>query len=219
MDLLRSPGGCPWDAAQTHASLVPYAIEEVHEVVEAIESGDREDLREELGDLLLQVVFHARVAKEHPEEPFGIAEVAAGITAKLRRRHPHVFEVGEAREGGSGDAPAGSEDQHARWERIKKTEKNRASVLDGIPAGLPALARAQKVLSRASRAGLETGGPGREVPGGAVVADAGDQGEAELGARILALVAEAHERGLDAEGALRGAVRRLEGELRRAEQA
>uniref|UniRef100_UPI0020286ED7 MazG family protein n=1 Tax=Actinotalea sp. C106 TaxID=2908644 RepID=UPI0020286ED7 len=157
MDLLRSPGGCPWDAEQTHASLVPYAIEEVHEVVEAIESGDRADLREELGDLLLQVVFHARVAQEHPAEPFGIAEVAAGITAKLRRRHPHVFEVEEPGRGGSGEAPVGSEDQHARWERIKKTEKNRASVLDGIPAGLPALARAQKVLGRADLAGLVAG--------------------------------------------------------------
>src|SRR5665647_1733495 len=128
MDRLRSPGGCPWDAAQTHASLLPDAVEEVYEVVEAVENDDRTALCEELGDLLLQVVFHARVAQEHQTEPFGLAEVAAGVAAKLRHRHPHVF----------GDAVvADAEDVHRRWEEIKKAEKARASVLDGIPAGLP----------------------------------------------------------------------------------
>jgi NTP pyrophosphatase (non-canonical NTP hydrolase) len=91
MDRLRSPGGCPWDAEQTHQSLVPYLIEETYEAVEAIESGDRAHMAEELGDVLLQVVFHARVAQEHPEAPFDIDDIAAGIAAKLRRRHPHVF--------------------------------------------------------------------------------------------------------------------------------
>ena len=92
MDRLRSPGGCPWDAQQTHESLVPYALEEAHELAEAIETGDRAGLREELGDLLLQVVFHARIATEHPSDPFDVDDVAADLVAKLVRRHPHVFE-------------------------------------------------------------------------------------------------------------------------------
>ncbi len=114
MDRLRSPGGCPWDAEQTHESLVGYAVEEVFEVAEAVETGDRAHLREELGDLLLQVVFQARVAQEHPTEPFDLEDVAAGIAAKLRRRHPHVF----------GDVEvADAQDVHRRWEQIKAAEK------------------------------------------------------------------------------------------------
>lgn len=118
MDRLRSPGGCPWDAQQTHESLLPYAVEEVFEVVEAVEDGDRAALREELGDLLLQVVFHARLAQEHPTDPFGIGDL------------------------------------HRRWDEAKRVEKARESALDGIPRGMPALTRAEKVLGRARRAGL-----------------------------------------------------------------
>lgn len=208
MDRLRSPGGCPWDAEQTHTSLLPYAVEEVFEVVEAVEDGDRAAIREELGDLLLQVVFHARVAAEHPSDPFGIAEVAAGISAKLRARHPHVF----------GDVTvSGAEEVHRNWEAIKKAEKARESALDGVPRGLPALARAQKVAGRAQRAGLPVEAVAQAVVGeGGVRADGGSRG---LGRRLLALALEAQAAGVDAEAELRSAVRELEARLRSAEVA
>lgn len=205
MDRLRSPGGCPWDAEQTHASLLPYAIEEVHEVVEAVEAGDRDGMREELGDLLLQVVFHARVAQEHPDDPFDLADVATGVADKLRRRHPHVFSAGA-----DGSEPAGADEAldaaavHRRWETLKQAEKQRASAMDGIPPTLPALARAGKVLDRARRAGL---GDSVTVPA-----------DGDLGDAVLALVASAGP-GVDPEAALRAAVRRLEGRLRVAEHA
>ena len=211
MDRLRSPGGCPWDAEQTHASLLPYAVEEVFEVVEAVEDGDRAALREELGDLLLQVVFHARVAQEHPTEPFDIDDVAAGVAAKLRARHPHVF----------GDVVvSGADEVHRNWEAIKKAEKARESALDGIPRGMPALARAEKVVGRARRAGLPVDEAAVAVVGtasgpAAGEADAGDQGA--LGRRLLALALEAQAAGIDAEAALRAAVRDLEAALRAAE--
>lgn len=194
MDRLRSPGGCPWDAEQTHATLLPHAIEEVHEVVEAVETGDRDGLREELGDLLLQVVFHARIAQEHSDRPFDLDDVARTVTEKLVRRHPHVF----------GDVQvSGAEQVHANWDRIKRAEKRRESALDGIPPTLPALARAQKVLTRIRRSGL------------AVEPEPGP----EVGDRLLALVAEAERDGLDAEQELRAAVRRLESAARAAERS
>ena len=203
MDTLRSPGGCPWDAEQTHESLLPYAVEEVFEVVEAVEDGDRAALREELGDLLLQVIFHARVAQEHPTEPFGIDDVAAGVAAKLRARHPHVF----------GDVVvSGADEVHRNWEAIKKTEKARTSALDGIPRGMPALARAEKVAGRARRAGLPVAEVATAVVGDVPAADAG-----ALGRRLLALALEAQAAGIDAEAALRAAVRDLEQALRAAE--
>ncbi|GEL98111.1 MazG family protein [Cellulomonas terrae] len=192
MDRLRSPGGCPWDARQTHESLVPYALEEAHELAEAIESGDRPGLREELGDLLLQVVFHARIATEHPSDPFDVDDVAADLVAKLVRRHPHVFEDAEL----DGDV-------HVQWDRLKNAEKQRASALDGVPLALGALARAQKVAGRAGRAGLDA-----PVP-------AGDG----LGERLLALVLEADAAGVDAEGELRRTAAAWELDLRSREQA
>ncbi|MCV2396360.1 MazG family protein [Actinotalea sp. M2MS4P-6] len=197
MDRLRSPGGCPWDAEQTPASLVQYAVEEVYEVAEAVETGDRELLLEELGDLLLQVVFQARVAQEHPTEPFDLEDVAAGIAAKLRRRHPHVFAGVEVRD---------ADEVHRRWEQIKAAEKvDRTSVLDGVPLALPALQRAQKVVGRARRAGLPL------PPHGEVLDEAG------LGSALLALVAAAQEAGLDAEAALRSTLRDYEVQARAAE--
>ncbi|GGC15791.1 MazG nucleotide pyrophosphohydrolase domain-containing protein [Cellulomonas carbonis] len=213
MDRLRSPGGCPWDAEQTHESLLPYAVEEVYEVVEAVEAGDRAGMREELGDLLLQVVFHARIAQEHPDDPFDVDDVAADVAAKLRRRHPHVFgetaeraetaETAEARTGSAaGEGALDAEAVHRRWDVLKQSEKARASVVDGIPPALPALARAQKVLGRVRRAGL-----GVELPPDAD----------SLGRRLLALVDEAQRVGVDAESALRGAVHDLESAVRRAE--
>ena len=192
MDRLRSPGGCPWDAQQTHESLVPYALEEAHELAEAIEAGDRPGLREELGDLLLQVVFHARIATEHPTDPFDVDDVAADLVAKLVRRHPHVFKE-KALEG----------DVHVQWDRLKNAEKQRASALDGVPLALGALARAQKDAGRAGRAGLATQAP------------AGDG----LGERLLALVLEADAAGVDAEGALRRTAAAWEQDLRATESA
>ncbi|WP_199424887.1 MazG family protein [Actinotalea solisilvae] len=204
MDRLRSPGGCPWDAEQTHRSLARYAVEEVHELVEAIETDDRAALREELGDVLLQVVFHARVAAEHPQDPFDVDDVAAGVAAKLRRRHPHVF----------GDAVVRDADHvSSRWDEIKRAEKGRTSALDGVPAGLPALARAQAVLSRAARAGGAAEAATADVP-----ARPGDAAT-DVGQRLLALVAEAQAAGVDAEAALRAAARDLEDRVRAAERA
>lgn len=201
MDRLRSPGGCPWDAEQTHTSLLPFAVEEVFEVVEAVEEGDRTALREELGDLLLQVVFHARIAAEHPTEPFTLDDVAAGIAAKLRRRHPHVFADAQVRD---------AEHVSTRWDEIKRAEKERGSALDGVPAGLPALARAQALLDRARRAGLTTPtAASTGEPDGSADVD-----PTEVGAALLSTVLRAQAAGVDAEAALRAAVRDLEAQLR-----
>lgn len=194
MDRLRSPGGCPWDAQQTHETLLQYLVEEAYETVEAVETGDRAHLREELGDLLLQVVFHARIAAEHDAEPFTVDDVAAGIVDKLVRRHPHVF--------ADVHAPT-AEHVEANWERLKAAEKGRESALDGIPPGLPALARAAKVMSRAGGAGLPLPEP----------TDVGD----DVGEHLLAVVAAARAAGVEPEGALREALRRLETRLREAE--
>jgi XTP/dITP diphosphohydrolase len=177
MDRLRSPGGCPWDAEQTHESLTRYLVEEAYEVVEAIETGDLHLLREELGDLLLQVLFHARIAEERPDG-FTIEDVAGDLVAKLVRRHPHVF----------AGADAGSaEDLNETWERNKAVEKGRTSAVDGVPVAQPALALTAKLVSRARRAGLP------------VTAPADDP----IGARLFAVVEEAVEAGVDAETALR----------------
>lgn len=218
MDRLRSPGGCPWDAEQTHASLVPYVLEEAYEVAEAVEGGDRAHLREELGDLLLQVVFHARIAQEDPAEPFDVDDVAADLVAKLVRRHPHVFGTAQV---------ADADGVNRQWDAIKKTEKQRESVLDGVPLALGALARAQKVASRAERAGLAEAVP---PPAPATAAPAAAPGDAsgsavgaaasgdDLGSRLLALVQEARAAGLDAEGELRRATAAWERALRAAER-
>lgn len=208
MDRLRSPGGCPWDAEQTHASLAQYCLEEAYEVVEAIEDGDRAGLREELGDLLLQVVFHARLAVEDPDDPFDLDDVARGVAAKLVRRHPHVF----AAEPGELSGDLSGEQVHARWEQLKRAEKQRTSVLEGIPRAQPALARAQKILSRASRTHLAL----EPAPAAALAAAPAPAPTTEhsVGAELLALVARAQASGVDAEGALRSAVRDLEARVR-----
>src|ERR1700722_2177018 len=147
MDRLRSPGGCPWDAEQTHSSLAKYLLEETYELLEAIETGDLALLREELGDLLLQVLFHARLTQELPaDESFGIEDVAADLVDKLVRRHPHVFAGADA-----GDASQLNE----TWERQKVSEKNRTSATDGVPLAQPALALTAKLIARANRAGLD----------------------------------------------------------------
>ena len=192
MDRLRSPGGCPWDAQQSHLSLAPYALEETYELIEAIESGTRADLKEELGDVLLQAFFHARIAQEHPSDPFDIDDVAQAIADKLVERHPHVF----------ADTPTGTmTDLHERWDAIKAQTTQRESVFDGIPTGQPALARAQKVLSRTQKAGLQ-------------VSDSAGVG---IGPQLLALVARAQAQGVDAEQELREATRAYEAAAREAE--
>ncbi|GAA1137670.1 MazG family protein [Ornithinicoccus hortensis] len=200
MDRLRSPGGCPWDAQQTHRSLVPYLIEEAHEAVEAVESGDREHLVEELGDVLLQVLFHARVADEDEEAGFDIDDVAAGLVAKLVRRHPHVF--------GAVDAPDAAAVE-ANWEQIKATEKpEREHPLDGIPAGMPELARAAKVASRLERAGH--GDRLRELVADRTRTDGADpEASTDPGAALMAVVLQARAQGVDPSAALRALLRDL----------
>jgi XTP/dITP diphosphohydrolase len=194
MDRLRSPGGCPWDAAQTHESLTRYLLEEAYELVEAIETGDRALLREELGDLLLQVLFHARIEQEAGDEPFGIDEVAGDLVDKLVRRHPHVF----------GDAVAGTAAElNETWERQKVEEKGRTSVVDGVPVNQPALALTAKLISRARRADVDIPAPAH--------AD-------DIGARLFAVVADAVTVGVDPEAALRTAARRYREALRTAER-
>lgn len=187
--MARLRAECAWKAGQTHAALVRYLIEETYEVVEAIEAEDSEHLREELGDLLLQVVFHASIAAE--EGRFDIDDVAGDLIAKLRRRNPHVFGAG-----GPALDPVAINEQ---WEQIKAEEKaarqRPISLMDGVPEQLPALLRAVKALERLERTGRSVTVPASE----------------EVGDRLLALVAEAMAEGVDPEQALRAAVRRLTG--------
>ncbi|MCI3272565.1 nucleoside triphosphate pyrophosphohydrolase [Streptomyces cylindrosporus] len=190
MDRIRAQ--CPWSSQQTHKGLAKYGIEEAYELVEAIEEGDREELREELGDVLLQVVFHARIAEEDEDEPFSIDDVAGGIVAKLIHRHPHVF----------GDETVTTpEEVRENWLRLKAVEKQRESVTDGIPLGQPGLALAAKLASRVRTAGLEVPLP---------------QGEG-LGYELLALAVRAEAEGVDPEAALRVAARAYRDAVRAAE--
>lgn len=206
--LLRAPGGCPWDADQTHASLVQYLVEESWELIDAIESGDRDEMIEELGDVLYQVLFHADIAAHTPGEDFDIQDVAAHMTAKMVSRHPHVF-------GGDRTAET-ADDVVSFWDELKAGEKpHRTSVLDGIPRGMPALALAQKVLGKAEKVGV---GVGVGVPATDAAPRPAPATEDELGRTLLALVAAARSQGLDAERALRHAVRGLEDDVRAAEQ-
>ena len=193
MDRLRSPGGCPWDARQTHESLLEYLVEEAYETVEAIETIDREALREELGDLLLQVVFHARIAQEDTQAPWDIDDVAQGIVDKLISRHPHVFGESDART---------PEEVEANWHALKAKEKGRESVTDGIPAALPALVRAGKVISRSQQLELP------DLPGTPAAKDVDPVDPDAFGDLLLALVSLGRERGWDAETELRRAVSR-----------
>ena len=142
MDRLRSPGGCPWDAEQTHESLVKYLLEESYEFIDSVDAKDREEMREELGDVLLQVYFHSRIAQDHPTDPFSIEDVARSIADKLIRRHPHVFE---------GLQVSGTEEIIDNWEEIKAKEKGRTSALDGVALAQPALPLVEKLLYRAEK--------------------------------------------------------------------
>jgi XTP/dITP diphosphohydrolase len=195
MDRLRSPGGCPWDAEQTHASLRGYLLEEAHEAYDAIVDEDPVAMREELGDVLLQVAFHARVAAEAgPDGGFDVDDVAGDLVDKLVRRHPHVF--GDA---GPRDVAA----VERGWDEIKKTEKQRRSPTEGVSRSQPATSWGAALAGRAQRAGLPT------PPAGELTAAGPD----ELGQLLLGIVVAARQRGWDAEDALRTAVRRYADEL------
>lgn len=192
MNTLRSPGGCPWDAKQTHETLVKYLIEETYELVDAIESGSSKDIREELGDVLLQVFFHSRIAEEDPLQGFSIDEVAREVAEKLVRRHPHVFNP----------ESASLEVEHveANWQSAKEQEKNRTHVLDGVPTSMPAIAQFLKILKR-----LELSGRVFENPQ--------PQDQNDHVAWILYHVAELQHQSIDADLALRDRVRQLRNSL------
>lgn len=198
MDTLRSPGGCPWDAQQTHASLLEYLLEESHELVAAVEIGNRDDLREELGDVLLQVVFHARIAQEHPSDAFDLDQIAEKTAAKLIARHPHVFADGKA------DTAA---DVEAIWHEQKKVEKGRASLLDGIPRSLPALMLATKILKRTKQLNITSK---QQLPN-AVTEQLTTQ--LQLGELLFELVQIARIQKIDPEAALRAAIREYEAKV------
>jgi len=200
MAQLRAPGGCPWDAEQTHESLIRYLLEETYELIDAIETGSREELIEELGDVLYQVLFHSDIAAHDPAEHFTLEDVAAHMTAKMIGRHPHVF----------GEAQADSAEAVMEvWEDLKKAEKpGRTSTLDGVPQAMPALLLADKLLGKAEKLGI-------------IDADAPPtvdfETEDELGDVLLEIVTSAKVQGMDAERALRQALRTLQAEIRDAE--
>jgi XTP/dITP diphosphohydrolase len=200
MDRLRSPGGCPWDAEQTHRSLLPYLVEECYELYQAIEDDDLAAVREELGDVLLQVLFHARVAAEGTPS-FDIDDVAAELVAKLVGRHPHVFAPSGV---DTADRIDTAERQQHRWDELKRAEKQRESSVDGVPLGQPAAALAAKLVSRAARAGW----PSELVPTGCGVGD-----------QLFAAAAAAKLAGIDPEAELRTAARRFADAVRAAERA
>jgi len=205
MDRLRSPGGCPWDAEQTHRSLMPYLLEEAYEAYQSLEDEDDPGLREELGDLLLQVLFHARLAEEHGGDgtedasiAWSIDDVATELVDKLVSRHPHVFAADTL---DVADRDIGSDEVNARWEELKAEQKGRTSVTDGVPLAMAALSLAAKLQRRADKAGIENAdfdaGPG-------------------LGAELWGLVARARAEGIDPEEELRTVARAYRDHLREA---
>ena len=184
---------CPWDAEQTHASLLNHLVEETAEVVDAVETGTDDDLREELGDLLLQVYFHARIAEQ--EGRFSLEDVARGISDKLVRRHHHVF--------ADEDVP---DDMWQSWEERKRAEKGRTSALEGIAGSLNVVPRTQKVISRSRSHQVPLELPTEPID------------EASFGDELLALIARAQASGIDADAAARSALRRLEADVVAAEE-
>ena len=203
MAALRDPNtGCPWDIEQTFATIAPYTIEEAYEVADAIERGDKTELQSELGDLLMQVVFHAQMAKD--EGSFEFADVADTLTTKMVSRHPHVF---------GDDNIADADAQTENWEAVKAKERGNAGVLDGVALGLPALLRAQKLQKRAARVGFDwpdvrpvldkVSEEAREIADAADAGEAPDRIAEEIGDLLFAVVNVARHMGVDAEGALR----------------
>ncbi|WP_399345120.1 MazG family protein [Umezawaea sp. Da 62-37] len=210
MDRLRSPGGCPWDAEQDHDTLRQYLVEETFELLEAIEDGDRAAMREELGDVLLQVLFHARVAAEHASDAFTVDDVAAELVAKLVGRHPHVFAGGDSK-------VEDSSTQQLRWEELKQAEKQRESSVDGVALGQPAVALAAKLAQRTKRAGF----PVDLLPGWNAASAEGitsARGD-DAGTTLFAVAALAKLAGEDPETELRAVSRGFAANVRAAETA
>jgi len=193
MDKLRSPGGCPWDAEQDHESLLKYLLEESYEFIEAVENKDRTSMQEELGDLLLQVYFHSRMAEEDADNPFNVEDVAKTVTDKLIRRHPHVF---------GGTKVESSSEVLENWEAQKAAEKGRTSIIDGVPLAQPALPLAAKVLYRMNKLNFEL-----EVDKPTEISEQLNQDQ--VGDLLLGLIAQAVDLGIDPEAALRTATKSL----------
>ena len=196
MDRLRSPGGCAWDAEQTHQSLIKYLLEESYEFIDAIETDDRAGMREELGDVLLQVYFHSRIAQDHPTDPFSIEDVARAIADKLISRHPHVFENLEV---------SGTNEIIENWEAIKAKEKGRTSATDGIAMSQPALPLVAKILYRAEKYNVDL-----KLESFPTTGKATDDAVREA---LASVIAWAHENGIDPENALRAKARAMIAEI------
>ena len=197
MNKLRSPGGCPWDAEQTHESLIKYLLEESYEFIDAVESNDRAGLQEELGDLLLQVYFHARIAQDDPQNPFTIEDVARGIADKLISRHPHVFANVQV---------SGVDEVISNWEEIKAAEKGRTSAIDGVALSQPSLPLISKLLHRAEKFGVEL-----ELPN-STVTDADSAAD-----QIVAIAAWASANDIDLDSLLRLRARALMAQIQSVE--
>jgi XTP/dITP diphosphohydrolase len=193
MDKLRSPGGCPWDVEQDHLSLLKFLLEESYEFIEAVEDNDREAMQEELGDLLLQVYFHSRMAEEDKNQPFDIEDVAKGVADKLIRRHPHVF---------SDTVVSSSSEVLENWEAQKAVEKGRTSAIDGVPLAQPALPLVSKLLYRASKSNYQ-------LPKTESIKLPDEMNQDQFGELLLSLISQAVDKGLDPEAALRGAAKTL----------
>jgi XTP/dITP diphosphohydrolase len=201
MDQLRSPGGCPWDAEQTHQSLANYLLEETYEALEAMDNGDLVDLREELGDLLLQIVFHARIAQEK-DKNFDLNSIAQGVVDKLIRRHPHVFDGLEINS---------TEELEANWANIKSSEKSRESVTDGVPIAMPALQLATQLSYRARDNEIKSVSPDLVLAVSELVGEVSPEAIAQI---LLATVELARSADLDAESVLRAETMRFRKAIR-----
>jgi XTP/dITP diphosphohydrolase len=204
MDQLRSPGGCPWDAEQTHESLARYLLEETYEALEAMDQGDLGSLREELGDLLLQVVFHARIAQES-DPTFSLDAIAQGVVDKLVRRHPHVF---------TDLVVTTNEELEANWAKIKEEEKQRESVTDGVPQAMPALQLATQLIYRARKSGVAAGDSQVKESLRDVI---GEVNQEQIAALLVASVELAREADIDAESVLRAEMMRYRSRVRESE--
>jgi XTP/dITP diphosphohydrolase len=204
MDQLRSPGGCPWDAEQTHEILARYLLEETYEALEAMDQGDLGSLREELGDLLLQVVFHARIAQES-DPTFSLDAIAQGVVDKLVRRHPHVF---------TDLVVTTNEELEANWAKIKEEEKQRESVTDGVPQAMPALQLATQLIYRARKSGVVAGDSQVKESLRDVI---GEVNQEQIAALLVASVELAREADIDAESVLRAEMMRYRSRVRESE--
>jgi len=202
MDKLRSPGGCPWDAEQDHQSLLKYLLEESYEFIEAVEDNDRIAMQEELGDLLLQVFFHARVAEDDKNQPFNIEDIAKGIADKLERRHPHVFGETSVKD---------SAEVLENWEKQKAEEKGRTSAIDGVPLAQPALALVTKLLYRADKFDYKLSIDQDFKLNESIDADS-------FGKLMLGIIAQAVDLGIDPEASLRNAAKGLIKDIQAHEQ-